>query len=316
MTQQPLSKDPIEVIPVNSILRKSRWRWRTIAFAALAIAILALIGRFGGDNLKQDSNQIARVIINDVIFTNRSRLNIINKLADDENVKAVIIAINSPGGTTAGGEEIYEAIMALREEKPVVAVIHEVGASAAYMSAIASDQIFARRLSIVGSIGVLFQHMNMGKLFDTIGLDFDKVQSGPLKAEPDIDEPLEGAARISLQELVDDSYNWFVDIVSKRRNISRIKTLELADGRILTGRMALEAGLIDAIGSEVEAIKWLEETKEIEKDLEVITRFPLPKDNFEKFIDDLGSKITSSIGIKSNPATLDGLVSVWQTGSN
>ena len=152
----------------------------------------------------------------------------------------MIVAINSPGGTTAGGEELYEALSALRAKKPVVAVISELGASAAYMTAIAADRIFARRLSIVGSIGVLFQHVDAGKLLDTIGVDFDKVQTGPLKAEPDIDEPMVGEVRASLQSLVDDSFPWFVDIVAERRGLTRPETLALADGRILTGRQALD----------------------------------------------------------------------------
>ena len=133
----------------------------------------------------------------------------------------MIVAINSPGGTTAGGEELYEALGQLRAAKPTVAVIGELGASAAYMTAIATDRIFARRLSIVGSIGVLYQHVNAGKLLETIGVDLDKVASGPLKAEPDFDEPMEGAPRASIAALVDDSFQWFVDIVAERRGLAR-----------------------------------------------------------------------------------------------
>jgi len=312
LPQTPLSSDPKATIPVASVLRKSRWRWRTIAIAALAIAILSLVGRFGADNKKFSEDQIARILIENVITTDPDRLKILSDLADDENVKAVIISINSPGGTTAGGEELFEVISLLREEKPVVAVVHEVGASAAYMSAIAADRIFARRLSIVGSIGVLYQHMNMGKLLDTVGIDFDKVQSGPLKAEPDIDDPLSGPARVSLQELVDDSFNWFVDIVAERRDLSRGKTLALADGRILTGRMALKEGLIDEIGSEAEAIAWLEKNKEIEEDLSIVTRFPLPEDELEQILRYVGTQISASLGLSSRSKNLDGLVSVWQ----
>jgi protease-4 len=313
--QISLNKDPIKSVPVAASLRKSRWRWRFFAIAALAVAILALGARFGGESKNFDEDQIARIIIDGVIISDAERLKIISKISNDDKVKAVIVAINSPGGTTAGGEELYEALSLLRDKKPTVAVIHEVGASAAYMSAIATDRIFARRLSIVGSIGVLFQHMNMGKMLDTIGIDFDKVASGPLKAEPDIDDALEGEVRESLQALVDDSYNWFVDIVSERRSLSKGETLELADGRILTGRMALKVGLIDAIGSEAEAIIWLQKTKDLDEGLEVVTRFPLPEDDFEQFLRLVGSKIGASIGL-TNPATLDGLVSVWHSGSN
>ncbi len=312
MPQSPLSQDPANAIPVASVLRKSRWRWRTIAIAALAIAILAIFARIGGDAQNTGGDQIARIIIDGVIVSDKDRLEVISDLAENDSVKAVIIAINSPGGTTAGGEELFEAISLLREKKPTVAVVHEVGASAAYMSAIAAERIFARRLSIVGSIGVLYQHINMGKLLDTVGIDFDKIQSGPLKAEPDIDDPLAGVARVSLQKLVDDSFNWFVDIVAERRDLSRVTALDLADGRILTGRMALEAGLIDQIGSEAEAIAWLQENKEIDKDLPVNTKFPLPEDELEQLLRFVGSQIGASIGLDSNSASLNGLVSVWQ----
>ncbi len=102
-----------------------------------------------------------------------------------------------------------------------MAVIRELGASAAYMTAIATDRIFARRLSIVGSIGVLYQHINAGKLLETIGIDLDKVASGPLKAEPDYDEPLVGDVRRSISELIQSSFDWFVDIVAERRGLDR-----------------------------------------------------------------------------------------------
>jgi signal peptide peptidase SppA len=185
-------------------------------FLALAIAVGAIAGRFALER-SAVGERIARVTVGGTITTDAARLRMFDTIADDDTVKAVIVAINSPGGTTAGGEELYEALGKLRAKKPVVAVISELGASAAYMTAIASDRIFARRLSIVGSIGVLYQHVNAGKLLDTIGVDLDKVQTGPLKAEPDLDEPMLGPVRASLQALVDDSFAWFVDIVAERR---------------------------------------------------------------------------------------------------
>lgn len=307
-----LSDDPIHAIPATTQLRRSRRRWRVAAFVALGIAILALGARFALDS-QQDEDQIARVVISGIITTDASRLQVLEQLADSDKVQAVIIAINSPGGTTAGGEELYEAISRLRTTKPVVAVVHELGASAAYMTAIATDRIFARRLSIVGSIGVLMQHMNAGKLLETIGIEFDKVQTGPLKAEPDINEPLRGAVRASLQALVDDSFDWFVDIVAERRGLSRADTLALSDGRIVTGRMALENGLIDALGSEAEAIAWLESEMNIATDLDVVTQFPFPENEFERITRYLGSQAAAMVGFgPQNAIALDGLVSLWQ----
>lgn len=294
-------------------LRKSRRNWRYIAFAAVAIAVIAVLGKaLGGFSEPTNKPHIARVIIDGTIATDPLRRAILEDLAEDEAVTSVIVQINSPGGTTAGGEELYEGLSALRDKKPVVAVINEVGASAAYMTAIASDRIYARRLSIVGSIGVLYMHLDASKLFETVGLDYDKVATGPLKAEPDIDEAMAPNVRASLQALVDDSYDWFVDIVAERRELNRNKVVQLADGRVLTGRQALNEKLIDSIGGELEAESWIKEKLELE-DTNITTYYPLPEDNWDKVQNVFGSLAGEIIGSSLKSVTeLDGLVSVWQ----
>jgi len=250
-----------------------------------------------------------------VVSSRPARLKVLADLAEDDHVKAVIIAINSPGGTTAGGEELYEGLTALRAKKPVVAVIKELGASAAYMTAIATDRIFARRLSIVGSIGVLYQNVDAGKLLDTIGVNMEKVATGPLKAEPDFTGPIKPEVRASLESLVGDSFDWFVDIVSERRGLTRPQTLALADGRIVTGRQGVDAKLIDAIGGEAEAIAWLESEKGLAAKLPVSTRYPLPDQGFGWVGKFLGSQARTALGLNpTGPIVLDGLVSLWQVG--
>jgi protease-4 len=306
------SVDPAHLIPANVKLRRSRRLWRVLFVLAAIVAVLALAARFA---LPQagPGDRIARVSINGVIATDPARMKILDELAKNDAVKAVIVSINSPGGTTAGGEELYEALGALRAKKPVVAVISELGASAAYMTAIATDRIFARRLSIVGSIGVLYQHVNAGRLLDTIGIDLDKVATGPLKAEPDMDEPMVGEVRASLQGLVDDSFQWFVDVVAERRGIPRPETLALSDGRILTGRQGVDTKLIDAIGGEQEAIAWLVSDRELKADLPVVDYFPLPENNWFSPSRWLGEAARSGLGLPAEgPIALDGLVSLWQ----
>jgi len=291
--------------------RRSRGVWRILALLAAVIAVLALAGRFvlPGD---LSGNRIARIVVSGTIMTDAERSRIIDALVEDEAVEAVIVAINSPGGTTAGGEELYEDLRRLSAAKPVVATIDELGASAAYMTAIATDRIFARRLSIVGSIGVLYQHVNAGKLLETIGVDLDKVASGPLKAEPDYDEPLEGAPRASIAELVEDSFAWFVDIVAERRGLSRPQVLALADGRIVTGRVGVETRLIDAIGGETEARQWLESEHDIAADTPVVTAWPLETGGFN-WLDFLIGSSMRSLGLSGESVVmLDGLVSLWQ----
>jgi len=292
--------------------RRSRGLWRVLALLAAVVAVLALVGRFAFEG-GPAGDRVARIVIAGTIATDSERMALIEKLIEDESVKAVIVAINSPGGTTAGGEELYEGLRRLAAAKPTVSVIRELGASAAYMTAIATDRIFARRLSIVGSIGVLYQHVNAGKLLDTIGIDFDKVASGPLKAEPDFDEPMQGQVRASIAELVGDSYQWFVDIVAERRGLDRPATLALADGRIVTGRIGVEAGLIDAIGGEHEAMNWLEAERGIAADTPVVTVWPLPRSQFDWVSEFVGISARAAFGLPAEgPVVLDGLVSLWQ----
>jgi protease-4 len=306
------SSDPALLLPTTSRLRRSRRLWRIIAFLALAVAVLALAARFALPNAAI-GDRIARVEILGTIATDPARLEALEKIGDDAAVKAVIVSINSPGGTTAGGEELYEALGALRAKKPVVAVIKEVGASAAYMTAIATDRIFSRRLSIVASIGVLFQTVNAQKLMQTIGVDLEKVATGPLKAEPDLDEPMSPEVRASLQSLVNDSFDWFVDIVAERRGLDRATVLTLADGRIITGRQGIESKLIDAIGGESEAIAWLESDREVPADLPVVTYYPLPKEGFGSIADILFGEARGALGLsEQGPIMLDGLLSLWQ----
>lgn len=292
--------------------RRSRGLWRILALLAAVIAVLAIFGRFALPDMGA-GERVARLVISGTITTDPARSRTIDDLIEDDAVKAVIVAINSPGGTTAGGEELYEDLRRLSNAKPVVATIDELGASAAYMTAIATDRIFARRLSIVGSIGVLFQHVNAGKLLDTIGVDLDKVASGPLKAEPDYDEPLEGAPRASIAALVEDSFEWFVDVVAERRGLTRPQTLALADGRIMTGRVGVETGLIDAIGGETEALTWLEAEHEIDPKSKVVTAWPVEQGGFDWMGGIFGSSLRQLIGLPGEGIVmLDGLVSLWQ----
>lgn len=301
--------------PIVSALNRSRSRWRALAFIAVALVLVALTIRTVGEQASQGGGDyIARLVVEGVIATSPGRLATIERLAEDDSVKAVIVRINSPGGTTAGGEELYEALMRLNEEKPVVAVINELGASAAYMTAIATDRIFARRLSLVGSVGVLYQHINAGGLMQTIGVDIDKVASGELKAEPDMDEPLEGAARDSFQDLVDDSFAWFLEVVQNRRGLDDAQLTTIADGRILNGRAALDLGLIDEYGGEAEALKWLS-TVGVGDELNVRTVWPLPSAGIERWLELAGSEARSAVGLdRETLASLDGLVSLWQAG--
>jgi protease-4 len=201
--------------------------------------------------------QIARISVSGFIAEDRDQGEMLAKLAKDDAVKGVIVSINSTGGSTTGGEALYEGLRKLAAAKPTVATIGTVGASAAYMAAIATDHIVARRTSITGSIGVIFEYPEVSALLDKLGVKVEDIKSAPLKAEPDPFHPTSDEARAVVQGLVTDTYNWFVDIVAERRNIPRDQTLTLADGRIYTGQQALGAKLVDELGGEEAAVAWL-----------------------------------------------------------
>jgi protease-4 len=121
--------------------------------------------------------------------------------------------------------------------------------------------------------------------------------------------------RASLQSMINDSFQWFVDIVAERRGIPRPQTLALADGRIVTGRQGIESKLIDAIGGEPEAVAWLESDKQVAADLPTLTYYPLPKQGWFDIGQLLGQSARSALGLgEAGPITLDGLVSLWQVG--
>jgi len=173
-----------------------------------------------------------------------------------------------------GGEAIYEAVRQLAQEKPVVTSVGTLAASAGYMIAAGSDHIVARRSSIVGSIGVIFQYGQVSELLGKIGVEVKEIKSSPLKAEPSPFKPASPEAEAMIDRIVQDSYQWFVGLVAERRDFTPLKARQLADGSIFTGAQGLENGLIDEIGDEETARAWLVAEKGISEDLKIHTWNP------------------------------------------
>lgn len=259
--------------------RKMRRRvtfWRIVALTFLAIAVLGLFAAAGFfDTLgKKSADHIARVKISGVITNDRPMLELMETLVEESQVKAVILDISSPGGSTVGGEAIYGAVRELAGEKPVVASVGTLAASAGYMIAAATDHIVARRSSIVGSIGVLFQYGQVSELLDKVGVEVNEIKSAPLKAEPSPFHPASEAAKAMIARIVDDTFEWFVGLVAERRDLTVADVRQLADGSIFTGAQGLDNGLIDAIGDEDTAKAWLTSEKGVDDGLEVLTWKP------------------------------------------
>jgi len=252
-------------------MRRKLSVWRVIAVTALVIAVIAAIGWTTGMDtvLERHSDHVARLTVSGLITDNRKRLELIEKMAKSSAVKALVVTVDSPGGTTAGGEAIYNALRRFAEKKPVVAHMRTIATSAGYMVAISTDHVVARRNTLTGSIGVIFQFGEVSQLLDKIGIKFDEVKSAPLKAEPSPYHATSPEARQVLADLVAESYEWFVGLVAERRGLSDDVARTLADGRVYSGSRAKALKLIDAIGGERVAIAWLESEKGIKKGLPI-----------------------------------------------
>ena len=305
-------------------LRRKLTFWRVAGLVLLGVVLIGGIARLAGlDPLSASrGSHIAEISIDGLIVGARERLDLIEELGKQDKVQAVIVKINSPGGTTSGGEALYDALLELGTKKPLVATIDGVGASAAYMAALATDRILARRASITGSIGVVYQSPNISNLMDKLGIRMEQIKSAPLKASPNPFSPTSPEAREAIQDLIDDSYEWFLDLVKERRNFDDATARELADGRVYSGDRALSVNLIDAIGSKEQARDWLVSEHGLDADIKVIRRdfeetdAPLTlamRALFVTFAKTIGLSGGDSgfLGVVSAPAQLDGLISVW-----
>ena len=314
-----MSMSPADYLVDRRKLRSQLTFWRVVAFVAAAIAILAIALRVGSW-ISSTQAHIARIEISGVITGDKKTLNLIDDVAKS-NAAAALLEINSPGGTTEGSEALYGEIRRLAAKKPVVAVIGAVGASGAYITALAADHIIVRGNSLVGSIGVLVEFPNVSGLMDKVGVKLESIKSSPLKAAPNGFEPTSDAAHDAMAALVADSYAWFKDLVRERRGLSDDELAKVADGRVFTGRQSLPLKLADALGGEREAIAWLETEKGVAKDLPIRDWKP-PAAFAGLHLTSLAAKIADIAGLSGFAAALressdveapvDGLLSVWQ----
>jgi protease-4 len=284
--------------------------WRIGTFVAVIAAILAIAGVPGGAG--SGGAHVARLNLTGTILENRKLLDRILALAGSEDVRAVIVTIDSAGGSVAGGESLHRAIATVAEKKPVVAVMRGLAASAGYMVALPAAHIFAREATITGSIGVVIQTTEISGLMKTLGISADTIASGPLKAEPSFTRPLSPQGRAVLQGMVADMNDLFVDMVARGRRMDVGTVRQLADGRAYTGRQALKLGLIDAIGGESEARAWLTAERQIPASLPV--RDVVTRTLSERVLDAEGESLFGALWkvLTFQKVTLDGAWAIWQ----
>lgn len=298
-----MARDPDLLVDRRQLKRRLAF-WRLLAFAAVAAAVVAAFARLSP---LPGSSYIAVVNVDGIIVGDPYRERRIRDLAHDGAVAALVVRIDSPGGTTFGSEALYEAIRTVGETRPVVAVMDGVATSGGYMAALAAERILARESTITGSIGVVFEATNFAGLMEEIGVESELVRSAPLKAEPNPFGRMSPEARDATREIVDDLHRAFVGMVAERRRLSGREAADLADGRVYTGAMAVENGLVDGLGGVDEAVAWLEDEAGVAAGLrlsEVSVRRP------GGLIDRLVSAAFEK-SVIAERLRLDGVVSLW-----
>lgn len=246
--------------------------WRALAVLAAAAALIAVLLR-GNDptGLLPGGAHVARLDVRGFIGDDRRVAEALDRARTDTSVRAVIVAIDSPGGSMAGGEALHTALRRLAETKPVVAVMGGTAASAGYMAALPAARVFAREATVTGSIGVILQTVDASELAARLGVRLESLPSGAFKDQPNPFRPLTEEGRAELMRVVRDLHEQFVAMVAAGRAMPEARVRELADGRVFTGREAVRLGLVDAIGGEPEARAWLAEARDVPAGLPVQT---------------------------------------------
>ena len=251
-------------------MRRKLTFWRVVAVVLVALVVAGVAGfasnRAGFTGVRP---YIARVTISGLIRGDRERVQALDRLGRSTLARAVIVHVDSPGGTTAGSEQLFDSLSRLRARKPMVIVVDSLAASGGYITALAGDHIIAQQTSLVGSIGVLFQYPNFSDLLDKVGVKVESIKSTPLKASPDGFEPTSPEARAAIESIIKDSYAWFKGNVQNRRHLTDDELQTASDGRVFTGHQAIGLKLIDELGDERNAIAWLAKEKKVDANLPV-----------------------------------------------
>lgn len=277
-------------IPVVVYLRdKLQWSHRIIIL--LSIVLLFFIFRSGDATISQDVSirpYIAKIVVSGEISEDDYRSEVLKKILANDKIKAVMVVINSPGGTIVGSEIIYNELRRISLKKPMVVVMNSLAASGGYMASLASDHIIAHNGTLTGSIGVLMQSYEITGLAEKVGVKFQNYKSSVLKGSPSLFEKTNKSVDDAINQSIQDSYEFFADLVRQRRGAKLLSPISL-DGRVLTGRQALKLGLIDEIGGEEDAIAYLQRKHNIDHSLSVVD-ISLEKketDFIDKIIDSL-----------------------------
>ena len=285
---------------IFNMLKRLRYK-KTILIVVAIFFFVILIS----DN-RYKKPHIAKVTIDNIITQDSFRYEKLEELSQNKNTKAVIVFINSPGGTVVGGETLYKSIKSIAQQKPIISVMGEVATSAAYMASLGSNYIFAQEGTITGSVGVLVLSSEFTELAKKIGISTEVIKSGDLKASPSPLEKMTPKAREQMEKIVQEISKNFINLVKKERKLDNNKTQLISDGRIFTGQSALQIGLIDSIGNIKEAKEYLK----IEHNIDMLPILNMEIIKKEKMIEKFLSLFTNKINA-SKLLNLKGLISIW-----
>ena len=286
-------------------------RWRLIAIAVAVLATILLVEEDGDISRPIRGDYIARITVDGIIGDDRKLTELIETVRKDSYARAVVVWIDSPGGSAVGGQQLYLDLTELSKEKPVVTVMRSIAASAGYMIALGSDHILAREGTITGSVGVIMQTMEVTELAEKLGIRPITIKSGEFKASPNPTEKYTPEQDAIMQAMIQDFFRWFLELVVKERHLTPEQAAYIADGRVLTGRQAVQYKLVDGLGGEKEALEWLRKNKNIAESLKVEDVKPKEDNSFFNNLSSIASGKFFSNALQG----LDGLMAIWHPKS-
>ncbi len=279
---------------------KSRWTRLLIVFLVFLGLLFLMRKTYRFFATEEDrvavKNSILHLELNGVIMNGRKFLKNLKKYGEDDNIKAVVISIDSPGGAVGPSQEVHAEILRLKNEtkKPIVCVSTGLLASGAYYSAVACDFIIVAPGAMVGSIGVIMQFANLEKLYDFAKVNMYSITSGKFKDSGAEYRSMRADERELFQDMITEVYGQFKKAVMDGRHLKNDVMVKYADGRVFTGNKAVELGFADATGTYEDAITWAAEKAGLGKNYELF-EVPKSRKNFWEFGEEGGDPVNALI---------------------
>ncbi len=268
-----------------------------MVFVAVSFLVFAsALKRDGGEYITGgNSDKIAIVELNDVIVSSEKTVEQIKRFREDKSIKAIILRVNTPGGGVAASQEIYEEVKKTRDSGKIIVVsMGSIAASGGYYISMGASLIIANPGTLTGSIGVIAQFMSIKDLAEKLGISQTTIKSGNLKDAGSPFRQMNDSDKAYFQDVVDNSFSQFLEVVSKERKMDMETLKKYASGRVFTGLQAKEYGLIDSLGTFEDAIRITGKMAGIEGEPRVVRE----KKKFSFFEEVMGSKIEDVTDIK------------------